>query len=305
MLADGRYGWWGQLDGTTDEESIATIHRAQELDINLLDTAESYGAGHSEMVIGQALKGRRDKFIIATKVRPVTDDPHERKARNRIEEACAGSLQRLQTDHIDIHQLHAVPHQDTMPVVIKTLDDLKRQDKIRWFGISTNDADAVGKLLALGEISMLQVGFNLLNRNGEKALQLAKSENLGTLIRVPLASGALSGKYFDNDYPLDENDRRQGRFGTEKAIATFEKLADLRFLTEGKRRSMPQAALRFVLDTEGVTSAIPGTKNRPQLEDNALAASVPTLSSQERSRAIAIADATKGCSVFSTRHLAK
>ena len=283
-------GW----TGTTDAESIATIHRAGDLGVNLLDTAEGYGAGHSEEVLGKALQGRRDQFIIASKVRPITDDPDEKKARDRIVTACQGSLQRLQTDHIDVYQLHAVPHEQTMPVVMETLAGLKEQGKIRWFGISTNDADAVRKLLALGEISMIQVGFNLLARSGEDALKLAREENLGTLIRVPLASGALSGNYFDNNDQLDANDRRQDRFGSEKARATFQKLSELRFLTEGGRRTMTQAALRFLLDTPGVTAPIPGAKNRQQLEDNIAAASVPALSEAERARAMAIADATAG-----------
>ena len=189
----GESGW----TGTTDEESIATIHRAKELGVNLLDTAEGYGQGHSEDVIGKALKGRRDDYVLATKVRPITDDPDETKARARILEACEGSLRRLQTDHIDVYQLHAVPHEATMPAVMDALAELKDQGKIRWFGISINDTDAIRKLLALGDLATLQVGYSLLSRSGEAALQLAKEENLGTLIRGPLASGALSGKYFD------------------------------------------------------------------------------------------------------------
>ncbi len=279
--------------GVSDEESIATIHHAEEIGVNLLDSAETYGYGHSETVMGRALKGRRDRFVIATKVRPATDDPDEERARQRIVEACEGSLRRLQTDRIDLYQLHAVPQERTMPVVMETLADLKQQGKIGWFGISTNDTEAVRKLLALGEISMLQVGYNLLSRSGEAALRLAKAENLGTLIRVPLASGALSGKYFA-DRKLDDGDRRTDRFTSEKAEATFKKLSELLFLTERTNRTMVQAALRFVLDTEGVTSAIPGAKNRKQLGKNAGAMDVPSLTAAERARAIEIVDEAQG-----------
>lgn len=286
----GESGW----TGTTDEESIATIHRAKELGVNLLDTAEGYGQGHSEDVIGKALKGRRDDYVLATKVRPITDDPDETKARARILEACEGSLRRLQTDHIDVYQLHAVPHEATMPAVMDALAELKDQGKIRWFGISINDTDAIRKLLALGDLATLQVGYSLLSRSGEAALQLAKEENLGTLIRGPLASGALSGKYFDASPQLDAKDRRLGRFTSDKAIATFKKLPELLFLTEGDRRTMVQAALRFILDTEGVTAVIPGAKSRVQLEDNAGAMDVPALTPEERARAISIADDVEG-----------
>ena len=279
--------------GVSDEESIATIHRAEEIGVNLLDSAEGYGEGHSEEVIGKALRGRRDRFVIATKVRPDRDDPDEERARQRILEACEESLKRLQTDYIDVYQLHAVPHEQTMAVVMKTLADLKQQGKIRWFGISTNDTEAIRKLLTLGEIAMLQVGYNLLNRSGEEALRLAKAENLGTLIRIPLASGALSGKYFV-DRKLDDGDRRTERFTSEKAEATFKKLSELLFLTERTNRTMVQAALRFILDTKGVTAAIPGAKNRKQLGENAGAMDAAPLTDVERARAIEIADEVDG-----------
>jgi len=286
----GKSGW----TGTTDEESIATIHRAKEIGVNLLDSAEGYGRGHSEEVIGRAVKGIREAFVIATKVRPVADDPSEENARQRILDACDGSLQRLQTDYIDVYQLHAVPHQATMPVIMDTLAELKQAGKIRWFGISTNNTDAIRKLLKLGELATVQVGYNLLNRNGDAALKLAHEEHLGALIRIPLASGALSGKYFNTRPELDAKDQRLERFTSVKAVSTFEKLSDLRFLTEGGKRTMVQAALRFILDTQGVTAVIPGAKNRQQLGDNAGTMDIPPLTDEERTRAIAIADAVEG-----------
>ena len=285
----GDSGW----TGTTDDESIATIHHAESLGVNLLDSAESYGAGHSEEVMGKALKGRRHRFVIATKVRPFMDDPGEGKAAQRIVEACEGSLRRLQTDYIDIYQLHAIPDENSMPAVMSTLAQLKREGKIRWFGVSTNDADGIRKLLALGDLATLQVGYSLVDRSGEEALHLAKAENLGTLIRVPLASGALSGKYFNTSPRLDAEDVRRGNWASEKTEPAFRKLSELLFLTEGGRRTMVQAALRFVLDSEGVTSVIPGAKNRNQLEDNAGTMDVAGLTGEERSRAIAIADESR------------
>ena len=151
-----------------------------------------------------------------------------------------------------------------------------------------------GKLLELGELATIQVGYNLLSRSGEEALRLAASENLGTLIRVPLASGALSGRYFNTPPQFDIQDRRRERFTSDQAITTFQRLEELLFLTEGNRRTMVQAALRFILDTEGVTSIIPGAKSRPQLEENAGAAEAPSLTAEERLRACAIADAVEG-----------
>ena len=284
MAADGNWG-----TSTTDEESIATIHRAEELGVNLLDTSASYGGGHSEEVIGRALVGRRSNFIVASKVQPVTDDPDTERARRKIIDICEGSLRRLQTDYIDIYQLHRDPPESTMPIVMDTLADLKGQGKIRWIGSSTNDSRVIRQLLALGDLAVVQIGYNLINRGGESTLALAKAEDLGTLIRMPLASGALTGKYFNVTPQLDDGDARSSRFTGGRSFAAFRRLSDLLFLTQGGRRTMIQAALRFVLDTEGVTSVIPGAKDRQQLEENVGAANVPPLSAEERSTAIAIA----------------
>ena len=284
MAADGS---WGK--DVTDEESIATIHQAEILGINLLDTSASYGGGHSEEVIGRALKDRRSKFIVASKVRPAPGETDEKRAQRQIIDICEGSLKRLQTDYIDIYQLHRDPPISTMSIVMDTLADLKKQGKVRWFGISTNNTRVINQLLALGDLAVVQVGYNLINRGGESTLSLSESEDLGTLIRMPLASGALTGKYFNLVPKLENGDARNSRFKGDRAIAAFERLSDLLFLTEGGRRTMIQAALRFILDTEGVTTVIPGIKNRKQLEENAAAADVPPLSTQERSRAMAIA----------------
>lgn len=289
-LAGSDSGW----TGTTDEESIATIQLAKEIGINLLDTAEGYGRGHSEELIGEATQGIRDHFVIATKVRPITDDPDEDRAKQRIIEACEGSLKRLRTDRIDVYQLHAIPEESTMPVVMDTLAELKKQGKIRWFGISTDDANAVQKLLALGDLATVQARFNIRDRSGEAALKLSQKENLGTFIRGPLDSGALSGKYFNTRPDLDNKDRRLDRFTSEKAVRTFATLSELLFLTEGTDRTMVQAALRFVLDTEGVTAVIPGAKSRAQLESNAGAMGVAPLTEEERARAIEIANSVEG-----------
>jgi aryl-alcohol dehydrogenase-like predicted oxidoreductase len=275
--------------GTSDEESIATIHHAEDLGVNLLDTAPTYGGGHSEEVIGKALVGRRDRFVVATKVKPIDDDLDEQRAWGQVTEVCESSLKRLQTDYIDLLQLHLTPPEEIMPAVVENLASLKKAGKIRWFGISSNNSRVVRKLLSLGELAVLQVGYNMINRGGESTLALAAEENLGALIRVPLASGALSGKYFGVVPQVDAGDLRESRLTSAKSIEALKRLEDLRFLTEGGKRTMTQAALRFVIDTHGATSVIPGAKSRKQLEENAGAADVPPLTNDERARAAAIA----------------
>ena len=191
--ADGSIEVWS---GTSDAESIALIHRCEELGVNLIDSAEGYGDGHSEELVGHALQGRRDKWIIATKVQPNRDidQNDEKSVHNRIVEACENSLKRMQTDFIDIYQLHAIPHEWAMPAVMKTLEKLQREGKIRWYGISTNNREAIDKLRALGPIHILQIGYNLLERSADELLHWSKEQKIGTLIRVPLAKGQLTGK---------------------------------------------------------------------------------------------------------------
>ena len=269
-----------------DGESVRTIHHAETMGVNLLDTAEGYGAGHSERIIGRALADRRSRYVIATKVAPPVDGDSEADARNRVQTACAGSLQRLGTDYIDIYQLHGVPPSELMPAVVEELTALQQAGKIRCWGISTNDADTMRELLGLGDLAMAQVGLSIVNPTADDALALALEANLGTLIRVPLGQGALTGKYFDTQQ-LDDADGRHERFTNPRARAALAKLAELRFLTE-RGRTMVQAALRFVLDTPGVTAAIPGAKDRAQLEQNVGAVDVPPLSPEERERAMRI-----------------
>lgn len=275
---------WSGID---DEESIATIQHAESLGINLLDTANGYGAGHSERIIGQALKGRRDRYVVATKVAPRSDDPEE-SLQQYITRNCEGSLERLRTDYIDIYQLHGEPDEAGMPAIVEALARLVDAGKIRCFGISTYETEVMRALMALGDLSMAQIGYSIVNPVGQPGLQFAEAHNLGTLIRVPLAQGALTGKYYDSLSGLDPQDRRHERFDNPRIRAALKKLSELSFLTERGMRTMVQAALRFVLDTPGVTSVIPGAKNRAQLEENAGADSVPSLTADERQKALVI-----------------
>ena len=275
---------WSGID---DDESIATIQHAESLGINLLDTANGYGAGHSERIIGRALRGRRERYVIATKVAPRTDDPDE-PIQRYIARNCEGSLERLQTECIDVYQLHGEPDEADMPPIVEALTRLVEEGKIRCFGISTYEMEVMRSLMSLGDLAMAQIGYSIVNPVGKAGLRFAAEENLGTLIRVPLAQGALTGKYFDSLSRLDTQDRRHERFDNPRIHSALRKLSELSFLVAGGKRTMVQAALRFVLDTPGVTSVIPGAKNRVQLEENAGADCVPPLTADERMRALVI-----------------
>jgi aryl-alcohol dehydrogenase-like predicted oxidoreductase len=231
---------------------------------------------------------------VATKVSPnrglKAEEPDEAAAKRLIVEACENSLKRMRIDAIDVYQLHAVPHDWAMPAVMETLAKLRDEGKVRWYGISTNNREAVEKLRELGPIHVLQIGYNLLERSGDALLHWAKAEDIGTLIRVPLAKGMLSGKYSgERAETVPENDVRYERFNRPETIDGLSKLPALSFL-HTPERTMAQAALRFVLDHPGVSCAISGAKNRQQVEENAAVSDLPPLSGAELERAIPIAD---------------
>ena len=287
--AEGRRVGWS---GTSDAQAVALIHRSEELGINLIDSAESYGNGHSEEVVGSALRGRRAKWLIATKV--TTNHGLEaampnlaKAARRRIRTAAEGSLRRLACDRLDVYQLHALPLAGAEAAVMEALMELKRRGLVRLIGISSNDVAAIRRLASLGDVDVLQVGYNLIERQGAAALDYARATAVGTLIRVPLAKGMLSGKYFAN-WKLPADDVRHERFSRSDTAAAFRRLPELAFLARG--RTMPQAALRFTLDHAGTGCVIAGAKTVAQIEENAAAADVAPLTAAELQRARAIVE---------------
>ena len=284
---DGRVRGWS---GSSDDQAVALIHRSQELGINLIDSAESYGNGHSEEVVGRALRGRRGEWLIATKVttnRGLSEGMAglEQAARRRIQDAAEASLQRLASDYIDVYQLHALPLAGAEAAVMDALMELKRRGLIRLIGISSNDVAAIRRLAELGDVDVLQVGYNLIERQGADTLDYARGAGIGTLIRVPLAKGMLTGKYFTT-WELPADDVRHERFSRADTVRAFQRLPELAFLARG--RSMPQAALRFTLDHPGTSCVIAGAKSVAQIEDNAAAADVAPLSPAELERALQV-----------------
>ena len=175
--------------------------------------------------------------------------------------------------------------------MMAALATLREQGKVRWYGISTNDHAAIKQLRTLGPIDVLQIGYNLLEREADSLLHWCREERIGTLIRVPLAKGMLTGKYVGaRAAAVPEDDVRYDRFQLPESVDALRKLPQLDFLAAGTGRTMAQAALRFVLGHPGVSCVIAGAKNREQIESNAAAVEVPALSESETRRAVAIAD---------------
>lgn len=270
---------WGPQD---DAESLRALHKAVDLGVNFIDTAQGYGKGHSEELIGRLLKERREEIYVATKVpaRPGSPWPLPAHARTAeifpaayLIEQCEGSLRRLHRDYVDVYQFHtwttAFNVQDEW---FEAMTTLKQQGKIRAVGVSVPDTapDNVIGALALGKVDMVQVIYNIFEQYPQWNL-FPVCEKLGTgvIVRVPFDEGALTGKY-TADTVFAEKDVRRHYFRGRNLPAVVKRVEKIReFKNERHPQiSMPEYALRFCLSHAAVHTIIPGIRSVKQAEEN-------------------------------------
>lgn len=262
---------WGQVD---DRESIRAIHRAVELGITFFDTADIYGCGHSERVLGQALVGRRDQVVIATKFGQTFDEATRQGTGydvtpEHIRRACDASLRRLNIDVIDLYQLHVKDVDLTRAKVVRdTLEGLVAAGKIRWYGWSTDDPASARAFAEGAHCTAIQQRLNVFEGNFE-TLAICEQFNLASINRSPLAMGLLTGKFtVDTQFPAD--DVRSGRYDFKGAQAdTLRRFERIRNILCADGRSSAQAALGWLWARSGKTIPIPGFRNVEQVEENA------------------------------------
>lgn len=284
----GRTGVWvsalclGTMNfgsATPEPEAVRIIHRALDAGINFIDTANVYAGGESERIVGEALAGgRRQRVVLATKVYfPQSDDPNDRgNSRRHIMMAVEGSLRRLQTDWIDLYQLHRPAFELPQDEPLRALDDLVRQGKVRYIGSSTFPAWLVMEGLALSErygwarYVSEQPPYNLLDRRIEnELLPLARRYNLAILPWSPLAMGLLAGRYERADaFPPDSRAARPGaqiyaERVTERAVAVSREFVAL---AKAHGYEPAQLALLWVKEQPGVTAPIIGPRTEAHLE---------------------------------------
>lgn len=277
---------WG---ATEDQLSLDTIDAALDAGINFYDTADVYGSGHSEELLGKAMKGRRDQFIVATKIGWRGFDGEKRiTAYTTVDKLIAGvesNLQRLQVDYVDLIQDHIDFRDPTMEVFLEGFQRLQKQGKVLAYGVSTSDFEYLKAFNADGKCATLQIDYSILNRTPEADIFPYCIENdIGVLVRGPLAMGILTGK-FTAETTFEEGDFRNNwqNKSDERAIflQDLDKVEKLRELANG--RSLAQLALQFVLEHPAVSTVIPGAKTVKQLQDNLVAAHLPPLTAQEKS----------------------
>jgi myo-inositol catabolism protein IolS len=266
---------WGPVE---DRDSLAAIECAWELGVIFLDTADVYGRGHSEELLGRFLKTvRRDKVYVATKVGLWRGrQPNPYKDPQMIIEDCEASLKRLGTDYIDVYQDHVWWDENT-EIFTEALARLKEQGKVRFVGLSANDFAYIQRFdQAIGGMDTLQLDYSLLNRHPERdALPYCQEHHIAVIVRGPLAMGKLTGK-FTPETTFPEGDIRRGWLegaNRERFLRDLDLVERLRFLADG--RTMAQAALAYVLAHPAVSTTIPGAKNRQQVEDNVQASARP------------------------------
>jgi len=266
--------------GPTDEaNSIAIINRALAAGINFIDTANVYTGGRSEQIVGQALQenGQRDQVVLATKVYGrMGDGPNDLGvSRYHIIKACEDSLRRLQTDHIDLYQLHRPPMDVPQDETLRAFDDLIRAGKVRYIGASTHpawkvmEAIAISEKLGLNRYISEQPPYNLLDRRVENELiPLAQQHGLAILPWSPLAGGILTAKYpVDGPYPGGSRGAREsGRFVERITRQGRQVAAKLAEIAAQRDMNAAQLAMLWLKDQPGVTSPIIGPRTMAHLE---------------------------------------
>lgn len=290
-------GSWGSVD---DHDSLAALHRSIDLGVNFIDTADVYGDGRSERLVARLRKERQEQIFVATKAGRRLD-PHIASGynRNNLAAFVERSLKNLDTDAIDLLQLHCPPTEVYyMPETFGVLDDLVKAGKLRYYGVSVEKVEEALKAIEYPNVQTVQIIFNIFRqRPSDLFFAEAIRRKVGILARVPLASGLLTGKLtprstFDPDDHRAFN-RHGEAFDRGETFAGVDYETGLEVVEEVRELlptgwSMPQFALRWILMFDAVTCAIPGAKNPAQAEDNVRSADLPALEAETMERIMQI-----------------
>ena len=285
-------GSWGDV---SEDDALAALHTAIDEGINFIDTADVYGDGRSERLISKVLKDRSEQVYVATKAgRRLNPHVVEGYNRENLTAFIERSLKNLDVDALDLVQLHCPPWETYYhPEVFGILDDLVKAGKIKYYGVSVERVEEALKAIEYPNVQSVQIIFNMFRqRPANLFFAQARKHQVGILARVPLASGLLTGKITKNTQFAEDDHRNFNRHGEafdvgetfsgvnfDKGLQAVDELREM--LPEGA--TMAQFALRWILNFDDVTCAIPGGKNPQQVRDNAAASLLEPLNEIEMS----------------------
>jgi len=262
QFGDPNWGWGKEIN---EEQAIKIINEAYNSGINFFDTAEIYGEGVSEIVLGKALKDIRDNVVIATKVSP----SHLRY--KDVLKACENSLKRLNTDRIDLYQIHWPNFYVPLKETAKALDELYLQNKIRAVGVSNFPVPMIKELkkhLKHAPLVSNQVQYNLIERLVEKEIaKYCRRNKMSIIAYSPLAQGLLTGKYTKENIPTDPIRKNKAWFRKENLEKISNILKELEVIANKYQKKISQIALNWLI-SQPMTIAIPGAKSIEQLKEN-------------------------------------
>ncbi|PPJ30988.1 aldo/keto reductase [Nocardia nova] len=292
-----------------DEESIATIHRALDLGVTLLDTANVYGGGANEELVGKAIAGRRDQVVLATKFGIVWGEGGSMGARGDaayVAQSCDESLKRLGVDHIDLYYQHRVDPNVPVEETWGALSELVTAGKVRYLGISEASAQAIRRAQAVHPVTALQSEWSLWTRGiEEEVLPTCRELGIGIVPFSPLGRGFLTGSITSTaDLPDDDMRRALPRFADDNIDRNLAVVAELRAMAAEKGVTAGQLALAWVQARGDDVVPIPGTKRRSYLEQNVAATEIE-LSAEDLARIEAVAPADAFAGARYPEHLAR
>lgn len=279
-LGTNAVGGHNLFQNLNEQDGKDLVREALNLDVTFIDTADIYGLGRSEELVGEVLKEfKRDDFIIATKGAQNFTNLDDVKADNRPEylrEAVEKSLQRLQLDYADLYYLHFPDNKTPLSESIGELARLKEEGKIRSIGVSNLSIEQLKEADAHGDISVLQSPYNMLDRSAEEELlPYTRENNISFIPYGPLAFGLLGGG-FTKETKLDAADWRNSipLFQGEQYIQTLDKVDELNKVAARKNTTLPNLALAWLLAQEGVDAVIPGGKRKERIRENVKASDI-------------------------------
>lgn len=276
--------------GFDDAESIATIHRGLELGINFLDTADVYGPHKNEELVGRAIKGKRDKIVLATKFGIVRDpaNPNARGVSGKpdyVQRSCEGSLRRLGVETIDLYYQHRVDPNTPIEETVGAMAELVKQGKVRYLGLSEASPQTLRRAMKVHPITALQTEYSLWTRDPEQEILASCRElGIGFVAYSPLGRGFLTGQFRKfEDLPADDYRRNSPRFQGENFQKNLDLVRKVEEIAREKGCKPSQLALAWVMTQGNDIVPIPGTKRRKYLEEN-VAADAVRLTAQDLKR---------------------